>query len=78
MSSCKKKFEIYKYLIGFAEKEFLFLNVIEITKIRKYSRVKIVDKMGDKTYEYSMNYLDFVEKVERSQIQRMISLQPCC
>ena len=47
-------------------------------KIGIYPRVKILGKMGDKTYEYSMNYLDFVEKVERSQIQRMISLQPCC
>ena len=49
-----------------------------MTKIGTYLRVKIAGKMGDKTYEYSMNYLDFLEKVERSQIQRMISLQPCC
>jgi COP9 signalosome complex subunit 5 len=60
--------EICGYLVGFAKDGiFYVLDAVEIPIIGTDSRVEIAGQMGDKAHEYTMRYLDIMEKVGREQ-----------
>ena len=60
--------EICGYLVGFAkEGVFYVLDAVEIPIIGTDSRVEIAGQMGDKAHEYTMKFLDIMEKVGREQ-----------